>query len=139
MPIHRPYTRLHAALPVLGLALGLGVAVPGWAQTTTAQPAATTETQTITTQGPRGPTTRQEEVIITPRSYPSFEENDAFHRAEYERLSLMFQKPNTLNVRAETLMDVPNGKMPQDRSALRAIINDPDTPHLQQVLDPDTR
>jgi hypothetical protein len=137
-------TRPRHALTLTAAALFTGVllaAPAGAQQTTTAQPTATTQTVTVPASGPRRAegATRQEEIIITPRAYPSYEEDDAFHRAEYDRLNAIYGKPVPISTRADTLMDVPQGKLPQDRSALRAIIADPDTPHLSNVVAPESK
>ncbi|ASG21623.1 hypothetical protein [Nitrospirillum viridazoti] len=132
-----------AALLTSVLLTGALLAAPAGAQqTTTAQPTATTQTVTVPAPGPRRgaeTATRQEDIIITPRAYPSYEEDDAFHRAEYDRLNAIYGKPVPISTRADTLMDVPLGKLPQDRSALRAIIADPDTPHLSDVVAPESK
>ncbi|MBB6253554.1 hypothetical protein [Nitrospirillum iridis] len=136
-------TRLSPPLTASAALLGAALfAMPAGAQqTTTAQPTATTQSVSVPAPGPRraNGATQQEDIIITPRIYPNPEEDDAFHRAEYERLNAIYGRPVPLNTRADTLMDVPLGKLPQDRSALRAIIADPDTPHLSQVVSPESK
>ncbi|MEA1649782.1 hypothetical protein UAJ10_12250 [Nitrospirillum sp. BR 11164] len=141
--VHTKTLTMSATLLSGALMTGALLAAPAGAQqTTTAQPTATTQTVTVPAPGPRRAAetaTRQEDIIITPRAYPSYEEDDAFHRAEYERLNAIYGKPVPISTRADTLMDVPQGKLPQDRSALRAIIADPDTPHLSDVVAPESK
>ncbi|MDZ5646918.1 hypothetical protein [Nitrospirillum sp. BR 11828] len=123
------------------LMAGVLLAGPAGAQQAATQPAAASQPA----PGPRvaepvtQSTTPPADIIITPRDFPNPDENDAFHQAEYERLNAIYGKPVPLNTRVGTLMDVPQGKLPQDRSALRAIIADPDTPHLIQVLSPESK
>ena len=116
----RPFPRTLLASCVLGLVLAAG---PAAAQYRELVPK---ETPPGEKPPPPPKTDAQdvEEVIVTPRNVPSYEEYDAYQREEFEKIRARFEKPPPAEPRGDQAMEGQAFEQPQDRSDVRAMMRE---------------
>ncbi len=73
---------------------------------------------------PRTDSQEMEEVIITPRSVPNYDEYDAFQREEFEKIRARYEKPPPAEPQGDAALSTEAMRAPQDRTEARAMMRE---------------